>query len=203
MADGWFQAVARSPSDGAVCHWFTWREEGTDWRRAAPSPLAASAPLSAPRGRLCGNTHERVSGAFGCILPAGHAGPHDYAPRRERRSAKRPLDASATAGPACRRALHLAVVSETALVSMHRRVVPQWGPRAVATEAEDEVEAAVEGAEALRGDDEVEVEVEQESESEAGAEAEGCAATSGSSSAAHPAPTVATEAEGLRLKFSY
>ena len=100
------------------------------------------------------------------------------------------------------------MVSETALVSMHRRVVPQWGPRAVATEAEDEVEAAVEGAEALRGDDEVEVEVEQESESEAGAEApsdddEGCAATSGSSSAAHPAPTVATEAEGLRLKFSY
>ena len=53
----------------------------------------------------------------------------------------------------------------------------------MATEAEDEVEAAVEGAEALRGDDEVEVEVEQESESEAGAEApsdddEGCAATS-------------------------
>ncbi|EOD15708.1 hypothetical protein EMIHUDRAFT_211310 [Emiliania huxleyi CCMP1516] len=123
MADGWFQAVARSPSDEAVCHWFTWREEGTDWRRAAPSPLATSAPLSAPRGRLCGNTHERVGGAFGCILPAGHAGPHDYAPRRERRSAKRPLDASATAGPACRRALHLAVVSETALVSMHRRVL--------------------------------------------------------------------------------
>ena len=76
----------------------------------------------------------------------------------------------------------------------------------MATEAEDEVEAAVEGA--LRGDDEVEVEVEQESESEAGAEApsdddEGCAATSGGSSAAHPAPTVATEAEGLRLKFSH
>ncbi|EOD15709.1 hypothetical protein EMIHUDRAFT_103219 [Emiliania huxleyi CCMP1516] len=208
MADGWFQAVARSPSDEAVCHWFTWREEGTDWRRAAPSPLATSAPLSAPRGRLCGNTHERVGGAFGCILPAGHAGPHDYAPRRERRSAKRPLDASATAGPACRRALHLAVVSETALVSMHRRVVPQWEPRAVATEAEAAVGAAVEGAEALRGDDEVEVEVEQESESGVGAEApsdddEGCAATSGGSSATHPAPTVATEAEGLQLKFSH
>jgi hypothetical protein len=57
----------------------------------------------------------------------------------------------------------------------------------------------MEGAEALRGDDEVEVEVEQESESEVGAEApsdddEGCAATLGGT---HPAPRVATEAEGL------
>ena len=31
---------------------------------------------------------------------------------------------------------------------------------------------------------------------------EGCAATSGASSAAHPAPTVATEAEGLRFHLS-
>ena len=26
---------------------------------------------------LCGNTFERDGGVFGCVLPAGHAGPHE------------------------------------------------------------------------------------------------------------------------------
>ncbi|EOD16372.1 hypothetical protein EMIHUDRAFT_451545 [Emiliania huxleyi CCMP1516] len=56
-----------------------------------------SAPFHAPPAEaavvLCGNTHECNGGAFGCILPAGHGGPHDLTlPAKRARCAKRPFD---------------------------------------------------------------------------------------------------------------
>jgi len=48
LEDGWFQALVRTPSDEAGWHdWFSWREEGTDWRRVPPGQEAAAEPAAA------------------------------------------------------------------------------------------------------------------------------------------------------------
>jgi len=49
---------------------------------AEAQPLSArntssSSSGSATKPVLCGNTFERDGGVFGCVLPAGHAGPHE------------------------------------------------------------------------------------------------------------------------------
>jgi hypothetical protein len=63
---------------------------------AAAAAAAESAPPHAPAEAavlLCGNTHECNTGAFGCILPAGHGGPHDFTlPAKRARCEKRPFD---------------------------------------------------------------------------------------------------------------
>ncbi len=47
LEDGWFQALVRTPPDEAGWHdWFSWREEGTDWRRVPPRQEAAAEPSS-------------------------------------------------------------------------------------------------------------------------------------------------------------
>ena len=52
LVDGWFQAVIKTPRDSWE-DWFTWREEGIDWRRyVAPPHKASKASLS---GRVSGS----------------------------------------------------------------------------------------------------------------------------------------------------
>ncbi|EOD21073.1 hypothetical protein EMIHUDRAFT_101766 [Emiliania huxleyi CCMP1516] len=62
------------------------------------SAVATSAPESAPPSELadetiCARTQERGSGAIGCVLPAGHAGPHSFTLQGKRaRCVKCPFD---------------------------------------------------------------------------------------------------------------
>jgi len=48
LIDGWLQAHITTPQDAVGWDdWFTWREEGTDWRRATPPPNAAAGEAAA------------------------------------------------------------------------------------------------------------------------------------------------------------
>ncbi|EOD25865.1 hypothetical protein EMIHUDRAFT_206065 [Emiliania huxleyi CCMP1516] len=80
LEDGWFQALVRTPSDEAGWHdWFSWREEGTDWRRAAepaaPSSQRGGAIEAAPAGPAPWSRAEEqhLSEAIRESMPAIHA----------------------------------------------------------------------------------------------------------------------------------
>ena len=62
---------------------------------AVASSASESAPPSASADEtvLCARTQERGGGAIGCVLPAGHAGPHSFTLQGKRaRCVKRPFD---------------------------------------------------------------------------------------------------------------
>ncbi|EOD23504.1 hypothetical protein EMIHUDRAFT_123683, partial [Emiliania huxleyi CCMP1516] len=71
---------------------------------SSAAAAAESAPPHAPAEAavlLCGNTHECNCGAFGCILPAGHGGPHDFTlPAKRARCEERPFDPDVEAAAA-------------------------------------------------------------------------------------------------------
>ncbi|EOD31629.1 Hypothetical protein EMIHUDRAFT_231600 [Emiliania huxleyi CCMP1516] len=102
LASGRFEAKRKV--DGRTVHlgyFATAVEAAVAYARAMSeaSAVAASASKSAPPAEpagetiLCGRTHERDGGAIGCVLPAGHAGQHAFTLQGKRaRCVKRPFD---------------------------------------------------------------------------------------------------------------
>ncbi|EOD17984.1 hypothetical protein EMIHUDRAFT_195991 [Emiliania huxleyi CCMP1516] len=186
-------------------------------RESAPPVELADEPAEPADGTiLCGRTHEHDGGAAGCVLPAGHAGQHSFTLQGKRaRCVKRPFDTTDVEAEKRGEGASTRDDSEVEVETTAGRAAP------AGSEATSSREALVAEAEGLRlhlsssnntgyrGVHEYSGRF-QARHSLAGKEA--CLGTFGTAVEAAVAyaravgeyqpPTVATEAEGLRLHLS-